>query len=136
MSSAGTQTSHHVISSTWRHLPGITGTVGKSDTMAWLVVAPPGSSVERPRPADEQIAPNVEPQQPVGCARNADARALPEFIRRLTISAEPKRTSLTEVYPVQPAINRQGLTQASGPPRQVSNALGAAISLHDPDAMG
>jgi hypothetical protein len=37
------------------------------------------SPIERPRTADEPIFPNVESQQTIGCARNADAFALPDF---------------------------------------------------------
>src|SRR5277367_955560 len=94
------------------------------------------SSIERPRTADEPISPNVESQQTVGCACNADPFALPDFVRRLTVRSEPQRAGLTEVDPVQPAINFQGHAQPSGAPRQVSHSFGAAISLHDRDAIG
>src|SRR5271170_6910035 len=94
------------------------------------------SSIERPRTADEPISPNVESQQTVGCACNADPFALPDFVRRLTIRSEPQRAGLTEVDPVEPAINLQGRAQPSGAPRQVSHSFGAAISLHDRDAKG
>src|SRR5271166_778186 len=94
------------------------------------------SSIERLWTADEPIAPNVESQRTVGCARNADPFALPDFVRRLTVRSEPQRARLTEVDPVQPAINPQGFAQPSRAPRQVSYTLGAAVSLHDCDADG
>src|SRR5476651_1650995 len=43
------------------------------------------SSVERPWTADEPIAPNIESQRTVGCARDADPFALPDFVRPLTV---------------------------------------------------
>src|SRR5271169_5002482 len=85
------------------------------------------SSIERLRTADEPIASNVESQRTVGCARNADPFALPDFVRRLAIRSEPQRAGLTEVDPVQPAINPQGFAEASRAPSQVSHALGTAI---------
>jgi hypothetical protein len=60
----------------------------------------------------------------------------PISVRRLTVRSEPQRTGLTEIDPVQSAINPQGRAQPSRAPRQVSQPLGAAISLHDRDALG
>src|SRR5208282_5017244 len=96
----------------------------------------PLSSIERPRTADETIAPNVESQRTVGCTGNADPFALPDFVRRLTVRSEPQRAGPTEVDPVQPAIDPQGFAQPSRAPRQVSQTLGGAIPLHDRDAKG
>src|ERR1700722_18715750 len=93
------------------------------------------SSIKRPRPADEPIAPNIESQRTVGGARQADTFALPGFAWRLTVGSEPQRAGLTKVDPIQPAIDRQGCAQPSRSPRQVSHPLDAAISLHDRDAM-
>jgi len=94
------------------------------------------SSIKRPRTADEPIAPNVESQRIVGCARNANSIALPDFAGPLTVRSKQQRAGLTEVDPVQPAINPQGFAQPSGTPRQVSHTLDAAIPLHDRDADG
>src|SRR5271165_2795507 len=94
------------------------------------------SSIERLRTADEPIAPNVESKRNVGRPRNADPFAPPDFIRRMTIRSEPQRARLTEVDPVQPAINPQSFAQPARAPRQVSYTLGAAVSLHDCDADG
>ena len=67
------------------------------------------SSIERPRTADEPTASKVESQRAVGRARDADPFAQPDFARRLTIRSEPEHAGVTEVDPVQPAINIQGL---------------------------
>ena len=67
------------------------------------------SPVKRLRTADEPIAPSVKSQQTVGGARNADPFALSDFARPLTVRLQRQRASLTEVDPLQPEINRQGL---------------------------
>ena len=53
-----------------------------------------------------------------------------------TVKSQPQRAGLTEVDPVQPAINLQGRAYPSGTPRQISHSIDAAISLHDRDANG
>ena len=63
-------------------------------------------------------------------------RLLRPNLQQQTIGSEPERAGLTEVDPVQPAINPQGLAQSSGAPRQVSHPLDAPISLHDRNADG
>jgi hypothetical protein len=92
------------------------------------------SSIERLRTTDEPIAANIESQQALGCACNADPFALPDFAGRSTVRSEPQRTGLTKVDPVQSAVNFQGYTQPSRAACQVSHVLGAAILLHDRDA--
>ena len=57
------------------------------------------------RTADEATAPDVEAQRTVGRARNADPFAQPDFIGRAAVRSEPQRAGLTEVDPVQPAID-------------------------------
>src|SRR5271166_3356480 len=94
----------------------MTGRYGRpTPHSAKLLVSP----VQSLRTADEPIAPNVQSQRTVGCARNADPFAPPDFVRRLTVRSEPQRAGLTEVDPVKPAINPQGLAQPSRAPRQV-----------------
>ena len=68
------------------------------------------SLIERQWTADEPISSNVEAQQTVSRARNADPFALAKVGRRLTIRTQPQRAGLTEIDPIQPAIDRQGCT--------------------------
>ena len=66
------------------------------------------SSIEYPWTADEGTAQNVESQRTIGCTRDADPFALPDLTGRLTVRSEPQWAGLTEVDPVQTAINFQG----------------------------
>ena len=69
-----------------------------------LVTSVP-SSVQRPRAAHKPIVPNVEPQQAIRRARNADPFALPDLTRKPTVASQPQRTGLAEIDSIQPAIN-------------------------------
>src|ERR1700686_2446032 len=68
-------------------------------------------SVERPRIADERITPHVEAQRTRRRASNADPFALPDFARRVTVGCEPQWALVTEIDPVQPAIDAQSCAQ-------------------------
>lgn len=57
------------------------------------------SSIQRPRTADEPVAPNVEPQGTVRCSRHADPFALPDFLGRLTVGSEPQRLARPRSIP-------------------------------------
>src|ERR1700730_11104448 len=92
------------------------------------------SSVERPRAADEPIPANVEAQEAVCRARDADPSALPDFAGYLSVGSEAQRTVPTKVDSIQPAINSQGYAQPSRASRQVSHLFGAAILPHHPNA--
>jgi hypothetical protein len=94
------------------------------------------SSVERPRTADEAIPANVESQEAVCRACDADPSALPDFAGYLSVVSEAQRTVPTKVDSIQPAIDSQGCAQPSRASRQVSHLFGAAILPHRPNAAG
>ena len=51
------------------------------------------------------------------------------------ITSEPKRALVTEIDPVKPAIDVQGCAEPTWAPCQISQPLGAAVLLHDADAV-
>lgn len=94
------------------------------------------SLVERPCAAHERAAPEIEPQSAVRLRRNADSNALSDFPLAgcMVVVREPERAFPAKVEPVERAIDPERLGKPSRSSRQVAQALGSPIALHDRDS--
>ncbi len=92
--------------------------------------------VECLRTADESIAGNIKTQLAVGAACDADADAVRDFAGGAAVRSEPERAGLTQVDAVQSAVDLQCGAEAARAACQVSQPHGAAILLHERDAVG
>src|SRR5580700_4485999 len=92
------------------------------------------SSVERPRAADKRVPANIESQEAVGRACDADPPAPSDFAGDLAVVFEAQRTVPAKVDSIQPAVDSQGCAQPSRAARQVSHLFDTAIVPHQRDA--
>ena len=89
-----------------------------------------GLAVQFFRTAYEVMATDVETQEPVGLAREADPPADSYFRGGMVVTREPQGPHAAEVDAVQTTIDIERSCKTTWPSRQVAQVLNPTIALH------